>query len=165
MPNFLAAQTRSKVSRTKSDMRAIATGIESYYVDQNAYPWTNLGLYSRLDRLKAITTPVAYLSSLPIDAFNASNDIPINKIYPFWDPPYVWSLGGLNPTDGSGTPNTRFVLVPELYDRVYSRMKTWMLMSYGPDQNFEAAVPPYQVQLYDPTNGTVSNGDIMRWGP
>jgi hypothetical protein len=115
--------------------------------------------------LKAITTPIAYLTSLPIDGFNASNDITQNKIYPFWDPPYVWSLGGLNPADGSGTPNTRFDLVQELYDRVYSRQKTWMLMSYGPDQNFEAAVPPYQVQLYDPTNGTISNGDIMRWGP
>jgi prepilin-type N-terminal cleavage/methylation domain-containing protein len=165
IPNFLAAQTRSKVSRTKADMRTVTTGLESYYVDQNSYPWTNLGTYSRLDRLKAITTPVSYITSLPIDGFNASNDITINKIYPYWDPPYVWSLGGLNTTDGSGTPNTRFVLVTELYDRVYSRAKTWMIMSFGPDQNFEAAVAPYQAQIYDPTNGTISNGDIMRWGP
>ena len=38
VPNFLEAQVRSKVSRAKSDMRSYATGIESYYVDNNSYP-------------------------------------------------------------------------------------------------------------------------------
>jgi type II secretory pathway pseudopilin PulG len=38
VPNFLEAQTRSKVSRAKADMRTIATGIESYFVDYNHYP-------------------------------------------------------------------------------------------------------------------------------
>lgn len=35
IPNFLAAQTRSKVSRTKADMRTIAVALESYFVDNN----------------------------------------------------------------------------------------------------------------------------------
>ncbi len=30
VPNFLEAQVRSKVSRTKSDMRSVATALESY---------------------------------------------------------------------------------------------------------------------------------------
>ena len=38
VPNFLEAQVRSKVSRARSDMRSLATGIESYYVDNNQYP-------------------------------------------------------------------------------------------------------------------------------
>ncbi|MDD4278659.1 prepilin-type N-terminal cleavage/methylation domain-containing protein [Candidatus Sumerlaeota bacterium] len=38
VPNFLEAQTRSKVSRAKSDMRTLATGIESFMVDRNTYP-------------------------------------------------------------------------------------------------------------------------------
>ena len=38
VPNFLEAQTRSKVSRVKSDLRSLATGIESYYIDSNSYP-------------------------------------------------------------------------------------------------------------------------------
>ena len=38
VPNFLEAQVRSKISRAKSDMRSLATGIESYYVDNNSYP-------------------------------------------------------------------------------------------------------------------------------
>src|SRR6187399_1379110 len=38
VPNFLEAQTRSKVSRAKVDMRSLATAMETYLVDGNAYP-------------------------------------------------------------------------------------------------------------------------------
>lgn len=38
VPNFLEAQTRSKVSRAKNDMRSLATAIESYQVDCNSMP-------------------------------------------------------------------------------------------------------------------------------
>ena len=37
VPNFLEAQVRAKVSRVKSDMRAVATALESYHVDNNRY--------------------------------------------------------------------------------------------------------------------------------
>jgi len=74
VPNFLEAQTRAKVSRVKNDMRAITTGLESYAVDYNKYPpcwdlrinnWINLFL----DRLQPLTTPIAYLTSIPPDPF------------------------------------------------------------------------------------------------
>ncbi|MDK2973364.1 MAG: type pilus assembly protein PilA, partial [Candidatus Sumerlaeota bacterium] len=38
VPNFLEAQVRSKVSRTKADMRTTAVGIEAYWTDYNAGP-------------------------------------------------------------------------------------------------------------------------------
>jgi len=38
LPNFLEAQTRSKVSRVKADLRTIATGLETYHIDWNHYP-------------------------------------------------------------------------------------------------------------------------------
>jgi prepilin-type N-terminal cleavage/methylation domain-containing protein len=38
VPNFLEAQVRSKVSRAHSDMRSLATAIESYMVDNNKFP-------------------------------------------------------------------------------------------------------------------------------
>jgi prepilin-type N-terminal cleavage/methylation domain-containing protein len=38
VPNFLEAQVRSKVSRVKSDQRSLSTGIEAYFIDNNAYP-------------------------------------------------------------------------------------------------------------------------------
>ena len=41
VPNFLEAQARSKISRAKSDMRALATGIEAYSVDWGHAPRGN----------------------------------------------------------------------------------------------------------------------------
>lgn len=38
VPNFLEAQVRAKVSRAKSDLRTIATAMESYGVDHNVAP-------------------------------------------------------------------------------------------------------------------------------
>lgn len=38
VPNFLEAQTRAKVSRVASDQRSYATGLETYYLDNNSYP-------------------------------------------------------------------------------------------------------------------------------
>src|SRR2546423_6115141 len=78
VPNFLEAQTRSKVARTKADMRTIATALESYRVDNNKYApmadkspsdppsmeyWLTVGFgdpfHSRLSNF--ITTPIAYI--------------------------------------------------------------------------------------------------------
>src|ERR1041384_5513540 len=38
VPNFLEAQVRAKVSREINDMRAVATALESYASDCNAFP-------------------------------------------------------------------------------------------------------------------------------
>ena len=84
IPNFLEAQTRSKVARAQSDMRTIATAIEAYYVDYNNYitlatddtgygksaTVTYLGPTDNFQRYSSITTPVAYITSLPRDPFS-----------------------------------------------------------------------------------------------
>ena len=66
VPNFLEAQTRSKVSRMKADQRTIATGIESYAVDNNHFP------IDRADDVafpyylnRGLTTPIAYVLMPP----------------------------------------------------------------------------------------------------
>ena len=64
VPNFLEAQTRSKVSRVKADMRSIATAIEAYAVDANHYPFDfaeDVLFPYYLHR--GITTPVAYMTN------------------------------------------------------------------------------------------------------
>src|SRR5688572_12402554 len=85
VPNFLEAQTRAKVTRTRADMRTIATGIESYRVDNNAYPPQSdyprralvpsggatavfdAGFHSRTPSW--LTTPVAHITSTYKDIF------------------------------------------------------------------------------------------------
>ena len=41
VPNFIEAQTRSKVTRVKADMRALVTALEAYRVDYNSYTFEN----------------------------------------------------------------------------------------------------------------------------
>ena len=80
VPNFLEAQVRAKVSRTKNDMRTYATALESYRVDNNAYPVCHRFGVSIICRpangctggdappttpfvLEILSTPISYLSS------------------------------------------------------------------------------------------------------
>lgn len=98
VPNFLEAQVRSKVSRVRSDMRSMATAIETYYVDTNTYPALAINTDQSADRmfiqggagknnngrtfrlrgtaanpnqnaLQTLTTPVAYITSYFSDPF------------------------------------------------------------------------------------------------
>ena len=69
VPNFLEAQTRSKVSRTAADMRSIRTALEAYRVDNNYYPETDTGtetVYSPGVGLIRCTTPISYITSVPV---------------------------------------------------------------------------------------------------
>jgi prepilin-type N-terminal cleavage/methylation domain-containing protein len=66
VPNFLEAQTRSKVSRVRADHRTIVTGLESYFVDNNKYPPTPFVTSSRGVMAvvpNQLTTPVSYLTT------------------------------------------------------------------------------------------------------
>ncbi len=68
VPNFLEAQTRAKVSSAKSNMRTCVNGLESYFVDNNKYP-PDRGFGNFYEDWSQITTPIAYLSSIPLDPF------------------------------------------------------------------------------------------------
>lgn len=156
IPNFLQAQTRSKVARTHADMRSLAMAMETYYSDNTAYPPEYLlgpGGYGtpgysetrRVMRAQAhLTTPIPYISSIPRDAFN-------NR----WDPPLYWYYNWLERNGRMINPNVVYNGACPWYDEYAA----WMLTSLGPDYNANFPL------TYDPTNGTVSNGDIVRLGP
>lgn len=166
VPNFLEAQTRSKVARVKSDMRLIATSLEAYYVDYNNYPQT-VNFYDPLPsvRLIGMTTPIAYLTSLPKDPFDRKTgsmfEITVRSINP--EEPldnYIYNVG--NSDFGLGSAGT------ETLQRQFS------LSSSGPDLSLDFpyyAFSPifvrtgnYLPYIYDPTNGTTSRGEIFRRG-
>ncbi len=178
VPNFLEAQVRSKVSRVKSDMRSLATALESYAVDNNRYPDVptpspgipmKLGIpYSRAC-LVLLSTPVAYITSgLPIDAFAVGSTS--TKFFGYANMKAAVDSGDVAlATGGAATATQKQMLLEHL----------WLLQSVGPDQiNFALASPPSSFQraveslttkeqmdfFYDPTNGTVSPGDVVRTG-
>lgn len=128
VPNFLEAQTRSKVSRVKADQRSIATGIEAYFVDNNSYP---------VDLNMVANGPVKYITSVFPDVFADNKGETFH--YVTGEAAYDKAVkAGLMPP-GNRTPSY------------------WMLYSNGPDAKDDGG----EVQ-YDPTNGTVSPGDVIR---
>ncbi len=165
VPNFLEAQTRSKVSRTQADFRSIATAIESYHVEHNHYPdscdvgGTNDWFAYR----HRLTTPIAFMTHVPVDRFFDPDAEEQWRAFEFrsWPTANLYPDGIPDPLTRSpgGTPNVGV-------------LKKWMLFSCGPDRNWELEPPepsPYEpfdiLDVYDPTNGTVSEGNIFRVGP
>ncbi|MCA9426492.1 MAG: prepilin-type N-terminal cleavage/methylation domain-containing protein, partial [Candidatus Omnitrophica bacterium] len=66
LPNFLEAQIRAKVARAKADLRSYSTAMESYFLDFKMYPHD-----SSQGNLE-LTTPIAYITNVPMDPFGAS---------------------------------------------------------------------------------------------
>lgn len=155
LPNFLEAQIRSKVSRTKSDLRTTAVGLESYAVDHNTYP-------PSFD-LTRLSTPLAYLSSGSTpDIFDQNGARPLGYV----QGREAGTTEFLEDFDVTGsTPGERASIASH----------GWFLYSNGPDTVNDALQSPMETfqdvvgrpgatggSFYDPTNGTVSRGDIIR---
>ncbi len=150
LPNFFEARVRSKKSKNYAPMRFLATAVEAYYNDHNAYPpmkplrdfaqnekelrkaggWdlTTIGI--------SLTTPTAYMQEIVTDPFSTQAL------------PFVYFRDG----------------------------KGWMFLSRGPDGDYDmdpakmyngSLSQPSRELLtspttYDPTNGTISSGDVWR---
>ncbi|HNT36952.1 MAG TPA: hypothetical protein PKH07_18325, partial [bacterium] len=170
IPNFLMAQMRAKVARAQADMQASGTAIESYLVDNNVYPLDSPapGPHTYVDDTRlpnSLTTPIAYLKNVTQmqDPFRTEDPMPAGadenyyRRYEYWDfkSTYLdysdafWNTRGNIYINGNGS----FV--------GYGR---WTVSSYGPDKTYG----PYELGtfgirvLYDPSNGTVSPGEIIR---
>jgi len=190
VPNFLEAQVRAKNSRGKADMRAVATAIEAYRMDTGKYPmdaifysslwngggskWPGGGTMSQtqIDNymvLQRITTPVSYMASMPSNVYGnytfggAYLGTPAYWWYVYWGA--EWKQNMMD-----GNPNN-----PKYRDKGY----IWSISSTGPDRvdNLASyvifgeetlnATKAWDLVgcLYDPTNGTMSAGDVVRIGP
>jgi len=143
VPNFLEAQVRSKVARMEADLRTLATGIEAYMVDENRYPPAPVPAPPTYETQEAktwlLTTPVAYLAEIPLDIFTPENVQPSPEGGPF-------DIRGKYLKYITGIEN-----------------EYWLAFSNGPDLVFSPG-PMNTGVIYDPTNGTVSDGDIYRLG-
>lgn len=186
VPNFLEAQTRAKVSRVKSDQRTLLTGFESYKVDTNKYPVcpviSGLSGINAPDvvRMKVslasdgsqifdgywptyVTTPVAYLTSLPKDPFPTK----------IWDTTGL--AGGPGTLNNGGAVRNYFVWIftggrdglglTAVRQQIY-----YTITSPGPDHSMELGFEWGSNGMaadatYDPTNGTISRGNVLRFGP
>jgi len=180
VPNFLEAQMRSKIARARTDMRTVAIAMEAYFVDYNGYPEHRDFAApppppeQQRPWWRGLSTPVAYLTMVPKDPFatitNLSSTMtPWGGGYIHYDPMYNTWDGIMGDTWG---PWSGFVL------EMRNRGLWWVLWSVGPDglHDFAGWASPNSSGgmtnrgtamsvFYDPTNGTVSRGDLVRFGP
>jgi prepilin-type N-terminal cleavage/methylation domain-containing protein len=164
IPNFLEAQTRAKAARTRSELKTIAVALESYAVDHGRYPDPLAPYKESLSTVHELSTPVAYLATTEMldpfpPKFEDLNPPPPPSYQPtYWYDNYEGAFGrGMHKMND--TP-----IFPG-----------FCLSSVGPDRESNSAVVyplfmdrPSGVRnllnaLYDPTNGTVSGGDLVRW--
>lgn len=155
VPNYLLSQVRAKVSRVRVDHRTLATALEAYHTDFNSYPETNIR--DRWRRFHNLTTPVAFLVSVPTDPFLPPADWDEQNFID-WGPRHGYYKMGCTPL---------------------TRPSRWALSSNGPDQDedsvpirfypgysdavfIEQSDPDFRYEFYDATNGVISNGDVWR---
>jgi prepilin-type N-terminal cleavage/methylation domain-containing protein len=170
VPNFLEAQIRSKVARVKADCRTVTVAIESYRVDQNAYPYRRNDdasdtypfpipdIAKCAQQMSVLTTPVGYMNYLPADIFNINVQSP-NNLLDYYDNQQVTWMINNRKSEG----------------RAYFFKPTdvnWLLVSVGPDgylgpfsDTYSTVATPNGLKgtmylAYDPTNGTTSRGNI-----
>lgn len=168
LPNFLEAQTRAKVSRARADIRTVVTAIESYAVDFNTYPTYHYSaapiaalefhIGGRVpdfavpdpdwDGRNPLTTPVAFLTSMPADPFAQHRDANPHEVreYLYTNWPYA--------VNSVSDPGRKL-----MFTYAFQRYGTYRLHSRGPDLDGPDSGTPY-----DPTNGVRSDGDIT-YGP
>lgn len=169
VPNFLNAQIRSKVARVKGEMRSFSTALESYHLDHGRFPYPILdkytdtaGVHTQSHIVKALfelTTPVAYMSSVDYpDPFFKTGDgfwiktVPAYSSYTYVNFKGRWAAG----------------FAPDISIDAYA------LASFGVDKYDSGGIHPVLEaarnqpigfhRIYDASNGTISWGDIVRYG-
>lgn len=179
VPNFLNAQVRAKVARAESEMRNLQNALESFFIDNNSYPpmdndrirarrqykgldsddtpeinIAHISIGARGDRRIYLTTPVAYMSSIPFDPFNGDGKT-IGYGYGSNGQSY-YILNSFGP-DGQKLNGEEDGI--DARDYTGARFTDFRLHGFRGSNFFLFEL------VYDASNGTSSTGDIFRVGP
>lgn len=199
VPNFLAAQMRAKHSRALNDLRTMRTAIEAYVVDHNRPPrhsWgctyddhygeplheiygtlvpapsvTINGAYSDKGRGGSVTTPIAYLSTVPVDPFVVKNYQGYQAeqgadLYRYWSSHTLRDLVASQPCPSRpgyvwATPGPTNVASIRYWAGEYILLSVGPKGSDGMVQDSLSTNSTYLFLQYDPTNGIQSVGSIF----
>lgn len=185
IPNFIKAEVRAKLAQARADMKEIDLAIHAFELDQGIAPVacaiqninpegnpTTEPPYSPMgvspgtcglvlsERFIQLTTPVPYLTQNYVNGDPFAPETPEYDSYDYWSvSTWKYAFSGNHPN--SNAPNYSGTV----------RGALWRLVSAGPDQvqTGGGPSPPYPESNpgmnYDPTNGIISNGDVVQVGP
>ena len=166
IPNYLEAMTRRNVARTKSEIRSLAVALECYYIDNCSYPpsMSSAGILCSTGGLPSatrdfwtigyvpfvLTTFVAYRTELPFDRFAPRCPYDWSRTYPYAALFYsYWIITSRGPDRDTGDIEISDYIIPPVRGHIRK------IMAHYSGTSIE----------YDPSNGTISSGDIFRTGP
>ncbi len=158
VPNFLQAQLKAKIARVEGDLRAMKTAIEMYRLDNSGYPpactlETVGGVQFRAGEIFA---PVEYANVPAVDPFNTQEG---SRTSTFASREYFY----LNHDQTCGWPST--ILTWTIENSQTSREDAeYLISSQGPD-NLSEIQDRRVSPIFDATNGLISQGDIIVFGP
>lgn len=145
VPHYYESVVKAKTARTIEDMNYVSNLLSAYQVDMGNYPEDDATYPFRA--LNVLTTPVSFAHDLPIDVYRAPEDPHYGKTFFY----------GLHEGDFAS-------LTAEAAQKHRIPSYVFALASYGPDHSFSRNAVP-QTFAYDPTNGTISDGNIWLFGP
>jgi type II secretory pathway pseudopilin PulG len=160
---YVEALTRTRIAVVQNDLRVLSVAAETYYVDHSTYP-------PNLSDFTPLTHPVAYLpGSLPRDAF---------------DPIYNYLMIHLTRDDSIALHLVTTAFPGDVTTQDFFFDHSYLFLSVGPDGVFDLDLLDdnprnaltfddfidwfHEIadsgggRVYDPTNGTISAGDIGR---
>ena len=172
LPNFLEAQIRAKVAKAAGEIRSLATAQESYNLDWNSYTYdcndettTFPGLQDQVNGCIQLTSPIAYIKTLPQDSFGiheSTGGSPVNDdgIVPFYAmatgvlAKTLSKMGQIPPPFNPDTPPFREIYV--IYSAGPSKVEPG-----NPQGGFPHVPATTPWTVYAATNGTKSFGGII----
>ncbi|MCE5228613.1 prepilin-type N-terminal cleavage/methylation domain-containing protein [bacterium] len=166
IPNFMEARTRAGVSRSNADLSMLAMSCETYRLENRAYPLNSTSGKPNGWDLRALTTPIQYLSWLPMDSMTTEDARGHQHERRMTPAPYTYfNAIQLDPKQG-------LQLVPGPDSTDLPGFHAALLWGLGPSSTLpmQPAAPStrileggkVQILVYDPTNGTVSLGDVYQ---
>jgi len=177
VPNLMNAQMRAKVSRALSDMKSMATAQEMYKSDNGKYaPCASIPdrmiLPLRCQRVFRLTTPLAYLTSLPSNIFPMATK-PLADTTDTFDYYSNRCYGGMEAESYRETNGWENSPIGVYFRQCFGPFNLWFC-SRGPtgqgnDENGDSLIlhmpknkdPRLTPMAYDATNGLVSYGYIL----
>ncbi len=169
VPNFLNAQTRAKIARAEADMHGLVTATHAYRIDNNMFPLDATDSRGSGQAMGycplALTTPIAYTSTIPPDVFRlheVRDDGGSQYFAGLSTPPY-WYVNNVPTSNWAKAYWLEF-----LKEREASKALLFLFASMGPDKKWrvtEGSGEAIRFVEYCASNGLNSFGDIIMTGP